>query len=236
LFNSPELARKLKIENSTDCVGTLKLNRKNVSKKVKEKKLEKGEIIATHSGPVTILKWRDKRNVTMMSTSHNADTQRVSNKGKETEKPLCVIGCNRNMGGVDLKDQLLYLRYLKLFKRLLNSTVLKSFVVYRQVTGRNIQHFSYRIQLMEGLFTKYARAAETWGEPGRQASDTVPRFTERHFLRKVAPKTEKSKPQRRCVVCSKDGRKKTSVYCCQICDVDLCLEDCFELHHTKLNC
>jgi len=26
-FNSPELARMLKIENSTDCVGTLKLNR-----------------------------------------------------------------------------------------------------------------------------------------------------------------------------------------------------------------
>ena len=34
-FNSPELARKLKIENSTACVGTLKLNRKNVPKEVK---------------------------------------------------------------------------------------------------------------------------------------------------------------------------------------------------------
>jgi len=42
-FNSPQLARKLKIENSTDCVGTLKLNRKNVHKEVKDKKLEKGK-------------------------------------------------------------------------------------------------------------------------------------------------------------------------------------------------
>ena len=32
-FNSPELARKLKIEHSADCVGTLKLNRKNIPKK-----------------------------------------------------------------------------------------------------------------------------------------------------------------------------------------------------------
>ena len=32
-FSSPELARKLKIKCSTDCVGTLKLNRKNVPKK-----------------------------------------------------------------------------------------------------------------------------------------------------------------------------------------------------------
>ena len=108
-FSSPELARKLKIEHSTDCVGTLKLNRKNVPKEVKDKKLEKGEIIARHSGPVTVLKWRDKRNVSMVSTYHSENTQRVSNKGKETEKPLCVIAFNHNIGGVDLKDQLLHM-------------------------------------------------------------------------------------------------------------------------------
>jgi len=86
------------------------------------------------------------------------------------------------------------------------------------------------------VFTKYAHVAEKLSVPGRQAPDnTVPRLTERHFLRKVAPKTEKSKPQRRCGVCSKHGKKKTSVYCCQICDVRLCLEDCCELYHTRLS-
>ena len=145
-----------------------------------------------------------------------------------------------------MKDQLLHMYmverkkmtkwYLQLFKRLLNSTVLNSFIVYRQVMRRYIQQLSYRIQLGEGLFTKYVCAAETQSVLGRQASDnTVPRLTERHFLRKEAPKTEKSKPQRRCVVCSKHGKKKTSVYCCQICHVGLCLEDCFELYHMKLN-
>jgi len=148
----------------------------------------------------------------MVPTYHTANTQRVSNKGKETEKPLCVIDCNHNMGGVDLKDQFLHMYmveskkmtkwYLKLFKRLLNSTVLNSFVVYRKVTGRNIQQLSYRIQLVEGLFMKYVCAGEMRSAPGRKASnDTVPQLPERHFLRNVAPKTEKSKPQRRCVVC-----------------------------------
>ena len=42
--NSPELSRKLKNEHSTDCVGTLKLNRKDVPKEAKDK-LEKREII-----------------------------------------------------------------------------------------------------------------------------------------------------------------------------------------------
>ena len=45
----------------------------------------------------------------MVSTYHSAETQRVSNKGKETEKPLCVIDYNHNMGGVNLKDQLLHM-------------------------------------------------------------------------------------------------------------------------------
>jgi hypothetical protein len=122
-----------------------------------------------------------------------------------------VTDYNHNMGGVNLKHQLLYMYmvkrkkltkwYLRLFKKLLNSTVLNSFFVSQQVTGRNIQQLLYRIQLVEGLFTKYARAAETRSVLGRQASEnTVPRLTERHFLRKVAPKTEKSKPHRRCDV------------------------------------
>jgi len=46
--------------------------------------------------------------------------------------------------------------YVKLFKRLLNSTVLNSFVIYWQVMGRNIEQLSYRIQVVEGLFMKYA--------------------------------------------------------------------------------
>jgi len=112
-FNSSKLARKLKIEHSTDCVDTLKLNRKNIPKEVKDEKLEKGEIIARNWGPVTVLKWRDKRNVTMVSTYHSTDTQRVSNKGKETETPLCVIDYSHNMGGVDLKDQLLHMYIVK---------------------------------------------------------------------------------------------------------------------------
>ena len=87
-----------------------------------------------------------------------------------------MIDYNHIMERVNLNEQLLHMYmvekkkmtkwYLKLFNRLLNATVLNSFVVYRQVTGRKIQQLSYRIQLVEGLFTKYARAAETQSVPG----------------------------------------------------------------------
>jgi hypothetical protein len=195
-YNSPELAKQLKIQHSTDCAGTLKLNRKNVPKEVRDK-LKKGEIIERHSAPVTELKWCDKRSVTMVLTYHSADTQRVSKRSKETDKPLCVSDYNHNTGGVDLKLLHIYVVerkrmtkwYLKLFNRLLNSTVLNSIVVYRKITGRNIERLSYRIHLVKCLFTKYSYAAGERSVLGQHASDnTIPRLTERYFLRKVSPK------------------------------------------------
>ena len=59
-YNSPALAQRLK-SLKTDCVGTLRLSRKNVPQKVKDKKLKKGEMVAQHSGLVSVLKWKDKK-------------------------------------------------------------------------------------------------------------------------------------------------------------------------------
>lgn len=107
IFDSPKLARKLKIKHCTDCVGTVILDIKNVPKILKDKKLEKEEIIARYSCPFRALKWHDKRNITMASTYHGADTQRVRNKSKETDKTVCVMEYNQKILGVEFKDHLL---------------------------------------------------------------------------------------------------------------------------------
>jgi hypothetical protein len=59
-YNSPALARTLKVTYKTDCVGTLNLTQKDVPLKVKNAKLKKGEILAQHAGPVSVTKWSDK--------------------------------------------------------------------------------------------------------------------------------------------------------------------------------
>jgi len=59
-YNSPALAQRLK-SLKTDCVGTLHLSRKDVPQTVKDKKLKKGELVAQHSGLVSVLKWKDKK-------------------------------------------------------------------------------------------------------------------------------------------------------------------------------
>jgi len=72
-YNSPALAQRLK-SLKTDCIGTLRLSRKDIPQRVKEKKLKK-ELVAQHSGLVSILKWKDKRDVTMISTYNGEETR-----------------------------------------------------------------------------------------------------------------------------------------------------------------
>ena len=98
-MGSPSLAKELNTLYATDCIGTLKPNRNNVPKQVKEKKLKRGEIFAQHSGPVMVMKWCDKKNVSMVSTYHDSRTKVVSKRGKDVKKPHCVIDYNTNMGG-----------------------------------------------------------------------------------------------------------------------------------------
>jgi hypothetical protein len=123
------------------------------------------------------------------------------------------------MIGDDLKDQLLHSYlierkwinkcYMKLFRRLLNTSILNAMIIYRSNTGKSIDQLSFRVQLVEELFVKYASAVEH-KVPGRHSSDkTVPHLTERHFISKIPPTARKSRLQKWCVVCQKWGRGRT---------------------------
>jgi hypothetical protein len=203
-------------------------------KKLQESKLQRGEVIAQHSGPVCVLRWRDKKHVTMISTYHAAELQTVVKGVKEKQQPVCVIHYNQHMGGADKKDQLLQMYlverkrmnkwYMNLFRRLLNATVLNARVVYRQNIGQNIDHLTFRIQLVEGLLVKYSVQCRV---PGHHDGDnTIKRLMECHFPRKIPPKEKKCKPTRWCVVCSKHNKRRETVYYCQDCDIALCIDGC----------
>jgi hypothetical protein len=69
---------------------------------------------------------------------------------------------------------------MKLFRRLLNSTVLNALILYWENTGKRTEQLSYRVQLVvvEGLFVKYGCVVEH-KVPGRHSSDNiVPRLVE----------------------------------------------------------
>ena len=58
-YNSIDLSDKLAKER-TDCMGTMRLNRKGIPQEVKSKKLAKGDLVAQFRKKQVILKWRDK--------------------------------------------------------------------------------------------------------------------------------------------------------------------------------
>jgi hypothetical protein len=65
-----------------------KINMKGVFRAVREAKLKMVEIIAQHSGSVTIMKWDDKRDV-IISTFHDTEMKTEQRRGKTKPKKVC---------------------------------------------------------------------------------------------------------------------------------------------------
>ncbi|KAF0750124.1 Uncharacterized protein FWK35_00020098, partial [Aphis craccivora] len=73
-------------------VGTLRKNRKDNPKEILNSKLKNGEVI----------KWRDTRDVSMISSKHKLDFENVVDKfGRSKFKPNMVVDYNTKMSGID---------------------------------------------------------------------------------------------------------------------------------------
>lgn len=69
-YTSYELAKDL-LEKKTHLVGTIRANKKNIPKEVLNAKLKKGELISREDeNGIVVLKWRDTRDVRILSTKH----------------------------------------------------------------------------------------------------------------------------------------------------------------------
>jgi hypothetical protein len=153
------------------------------------------------------MKWHDKRSVLMIST---CDAEMKSDKVRERNTKTCVIDYNKWMGDIDLKDQLLQMHlverkcmhkwYVKLFRRLLNATVLNLLIIYRN----------------------NGKANQSTGILGQLGGDAfILRLRKDILCIKFLFVEKKSAPQRRCVVCIKHGRREDTRFYCLQCDVGL---------------
>jgi len=158
----------------------------------------------------------------MISTYHGEETRMKRKKCRqEKQKPVSVLDYNVNMGGVDLKDQLLqpYLLerkkmtkwYIKVFRRLLNTTVLNCMVICRANSRQiKIDHFKFRVELVQALLIENGSDSVRKFQGHHSTDKNVPRLLERHFPERIPPTEKKARPTKRCVVCYKtiEGRRQ----------------------------
>lgn len=79
-YNSVGLSELLLKKHKTHTTGTLRANRKNNPKVVTLHKLKKGDHIWRRKGPIYVSKWKDSRDVLMITTKHHPIIVDVSNK------------------------------------------------------------------------------------------------------------------------------------------------------------
>ncbi|XP_076641679.1 piggyBac transposable element-derived protein 4 [Halictus rubicundus] len=147
-YTSLELAEKL-INKNIDLVGTLRSNRRGNPQQVISKKLKRGEIIAKENEQgITILKWKDKCDILVLSTKHSSEMVNVKSRSEHKLRPQIIVDYNRGKAAVDLSNQMNAYNnplrrsmkwYRKLaFELLLSTTVLNSYILYKDITKKNI--------------------------------------------------------------------------------------------------
>lgn len=154
-YTSVELACKL-LENQTHLVGTLRKNRKNLPTDVTNKKLKSGEHVIRENGQgISVIKWRDKRDVLLLSTKHSDAIVPTTNRlGNIRHKPQIVVAYNQGKSAVDLSDQLTAYqsplrKTVKWYRKLaieiiLNTAMVNAWVMYREVSKENIKLLEFR--------------------------------------------------------------------------------------------
>lgn len=225
-YTSLQLAYRL-LEKQTHLIGTLRKNRRGLPKAVVDSKLQKGETMAMENEDgVTVLKWKDKRDVLMLSTKHSDKIAVVVKKGKQIRKPKVILDYNKSKGSVDMSDQMgAYsspLRktvkwYRKLaIELLLNTAVVNAWVMYNE----NKQSKSSIVDFRRALINYLTRPADS--------QEIIINERPKRLKHVLKLKEGKVRDTRRfCVQCYKDsvqefGRKvaknkakKVSTYCVQ---------------------
>lgn len=169
-YTSVSLATKLNMKE-THLVGTLRANRKYNSPEVVAAKLTRGDrIVRESSNGILELKWKDKRDVMVLSTKHNDDMVEIAKRGGTIVKPKTIVDYNQGKTFIDLSDPMssysCYLRrtikwYRRLIlKLLLGTCVANGLVVYNTMNPTSIMDIvTFRKKIAEYLI--YGRTTST---------------------------------------------------------------------------
>ncbi|XP_055918321.1 piggyBac transposable element-derived protein 4-like [Eupeodes corollae] len=107
-YTSVSLAKHL-LDRQTHLFGTLRNSRTGNPKEVTNAKLKKHEVKGMEDSGIVIAKWKDKRDVLMLSTKHGLEevgTGKRNRDGQEIKKLRMIVDYNHAKQGIDISDQM----------------------------------------------------------------------------------------------------------------------------------
>ena len=91
-YLSPSLFQELR-QQQMDAVGTARINHKNMPPDPK-KLIAKGTTVVRYTHDMMALKWRDKRDVVVLSTYHDDEMKTIQSARGQKEKPAAIFSYN----------------------------------------------------------------------------------------------------------------------------------------------
>lgn len=238
-YSSPTLYREL-FNMKTNVCGTARINRKGMPPKLKSHLLQKGEAVIFSTKEIAAIKWKDKKDVVMLTTMHDlnfAETGKRSRyTGEKSLKPTAVADYNKYMGGVDVGDQMLSKfhtirrckkAYKKIFFYFIDMMLLNSYIIFKNNKKDRAFHV-FKQLLSEEIIDKYLPNINV---NKASVNDSIMRFTGRHFpVRIPATPAKGNRTSKRCVLCLSKSIRRETVFKCHVCDKALCIDHFKEFH------
>lgn len=231
-YTNPHLYNLLH-KHKTNAFGTVRKNRRDMPHI--EGNLRKGRFDYRCTDNLLALRWRDKKDVWMLSSVHEPKIIETSRRnyitGLPKLKPECVANCNIKMGSVDFVDIVLSTLnsfrkcvkwYKKFFFYLLDISLYNSYVLYQSITGKKLKYNDFHLSVIKQILQKYPQNRKQ-ADDGKRNIENLPfRLTDRHFSSKILNAACNLR-RRKCVVCRKHKRRRDTPYECTKYDVDYAL-------------
>lgn len=234
-YTSIELASAL-LERNTYILGTLRSNRRNNSKNVISKKLKKGEHIAEESNTgIFMEKWRDKRDVIMLTTKFVPELITQRKRTGEINKPKSVVEYNKHKAYIDISDQMKAYnsslrRGVKWYRKLaielvVGSAVVNAYIIHQEVTQNKMTITKFRESVIKDLI---------------KSNDAFPLPSDNSSSEHVLEDSEKKRSCSGCYariskasgrIIAKNRTPKTK-FQCNVCQRYYCLPCFFSCHVT----
>ncbi|KAG5877666.1 hypothetical protein JTB14_015626 [Gonioctena quinquepunctata] len=232
-YNSVTLTNLLNTRKTYVC-GTLRNKRKGNPRDVVHRKLKKGECIWQQNGPVTVCKWKDKRDVLTISNMHVVEMVEVSNRNRKLSmKPNIIRDYNKGMSGIDRSDQMLSyytsLRKTIRWPKKVSLHIIEIYLhnahkIFQKVTFSKIKLIKFREEFVVALI----------GEEIQPVSKKI-RLQELHYLESLPPTEKKQRPTKPCRICTQAKKRRETRYFCPTCEEKpaLHVKDCFKKFHKQ---